>query len=48
MFCCFTQAFGGFTFDDKRWGQNYSPYDKEFKIPDQILFAIRDAIKVLL
>ena len=37
--------FAGFTFGDKRWGNNYSPYDKDFAVPEEILFAVRDAIR---
>lgn len=32
-------------FTDARWGHNYSPYDKNFKIPDELLAEIRDMIK---
>lgn len=37
--------FSGFTFEDKRWGQNYTPSDREFKIPKEIQSAIRDKIR---
>jgi diadenosine tetraphosphate (Ap4A) HIT family hydrolase len=39
------RLFGGVTFIDKRWGHNYAPVDKEFKIPDSVLNKIREAIK---
>ncbi|MAF51266.1 MAG: hypothetical protein CMH64_04210 [Nanoarchaeota archaeon] len=35
-------------FIDKRWGNNPSPYDKEFKVSNSILYKIRDAIKEIL
>jgi len=38
------REFAGIIFEDKRWGLNYSPYDKDFKIPKEALFSIRDAI----
>ena len=43
-----SRNFGGLVFEDKRWGENYSPYDKSFKIPEKTLFAIRDTIKAKL
>jgi diadenosine tetraphosphate (Ap4A) HIT family hydrolase len=35
----------GIQFTDERWGHNYSPYDKNFKISDELLIEIRDIIK---
>lgn len=32
-------------FTDSRWGYNYSPYYKDFKIPDELLQEIRKKIK---
>lgn len=43
-----TRTFEGNTFIDERWGKNYAPYDKDFKIPEETLFRIRDAIKAKL
>lgn len=39
------RAFQGMTFVDTRWGKNYAPYDKSFVVNQEMLFAIRDAIK---
>ena len=39
------REFKGIVFTDKRWGQNYAPYDKEFKISEEILMQIKDSIK---
>lgn len=35
-------------FTDERWGYNYSPYNKNFKISDELLIEIRDKIKAKL
>ena len=35
----------GFEFADKRWGHNYSPYDKDYKISNELLLEIKDKIK---
>lgn len=38
------RVFSGVTFTDGRWGKNYAPYDYDFKVDEQTLFEIRDAI----
>ena len=40
-----SRDFGGITFQDTRWGKNYAPYDKAFKLEEETLFEIRDALK---
>lgn len=40
-----SRDFGGIIFQDTRWGKNYAPYDKAFKIEEDTLFKIRDALK---
>ena len=35
----------GVTFTDERWGQNYAPYNKGFKISEEILIKIKEAMK---
>jgi diadenosine tetraphosphate (Ap4A) HIT family hydrolase len=35
----------GFEFIDDRWGHNYSPYNKNYIISDELLVEIRDKIK---
>ena len=40
-----TREFDGLTFIDNKWGQNYAPYNYEFKIPDKTLFKIRDIMR---
>ncbi len=42
------RVFGGVTFVDRRWGKNYAPYDYDFKVDEQTLFEIRDAIAAML
>ena len=37
--------FGGVVFEDKMWGENWTPYDKGFTLPKKTLFDIRDKIK---
>ena len=37
--------FGNIEFKDERWGKNYSPYNKNFKIPKEVETKIRDTIK---
>lgn len=37
--------FAGVVFEDKRWGQNYAPYDKNFTVPMQTILAIRDILQ---
>jgi diadenosine tetraphosphate (Ap4A) HIT family hydrolase len=34
----------GMTFVDDRWGKNYTPYNSDFKVPETVLFSIRDEI----
>jgi diadenosine tetraphosphate (Ap4A) HIT family hydrolase len=38
------RSFAGVQFADTRWGKNYAPYDRSFKVGDSILFQIRDAL----
>ncbi len=42
------RTFCGHTFHDTRWGKNYAPYDKSYAVDEQILFAIRDALRAKL
>jgi len=39
------RVFADVTFTDERWGKNYAPYNYNFKIPEAVTMAIRDAIK---
>jgi len=39
------KVFSGIKFEDKRWGKNPSPYDKNFKIPSQVYKEILETIK---
>jgi len=39
------RMFDGITFTDTRWGKNYAPYDKAFKVPKETLMSIRDKIQ---
>jgi len=39
-----SREFGGLVFADARWGQNYVPYDKTFKLTQAQLILIRDAL----
>ncbi len=39
------RTFEGIEFTDNRWGDNYSPYDMGFKIPDSVLDKLRELIK---
>ena len=32
-------------FVDENWGRNYAPYNKSFRLPEDILFKLRDKIK---
>jgi diadenosine tetraphosphate (Ap4A) HIT family hydrolase len=32
-------------FTDERWGHNYSPYNKDYQISDELLIEIKDKIK---
>lgn len=38
------RIFEGFEFFDKRWGENYAPYE-DFKISQELILKIRDKIK---
>ncbi len=40
-----SRDFCGVIFQDTRWGKNYAPYDKSFKLEEKTLFEIRDALK---
>jgi len=39
------RVINGVKFIDERWGYNYSPYDKNYEIPAELLSKIRDKIK---
>lgn len=39
------REFEGIEFVDKRWGKNYAPYDREFRLPLEKLKIISDAIR---
>jgi len=41
-------VFHGVKFVDKRWGRNYAPYNRSFKIPEKVVISIRDVIKNVL
>lgn len=38
------RIFSGIKFEDKRWGSNYAPYDRDFKLSMKDLLVIRDAL----
>ena len=38
------RTFAGISFTDANWGANWSPYDKGFKVPEEALLGIRDAM----
>lgn len=38
------KIFNGIKFVDKRWGSNYAPYDREFKLTMEELDAIKNAL----
>jgi len=38
------RIFNGITFEDKRWGKNYAPYDRKFSLTREDLLSIRDAL----
>jgi len=40
-----SREFAGVVFQDARWGKNYAPYDRTFKIDESVLFQIRDVIQ---
>lgn len=42
------RVFAGVEFVDERWGMNHAPYDYDFKLPEEVLFKIRDAIRAKL
>lgn len=37
--------FAGITFTDDNWGRNYTPYPKDFNIPEETTSQILDAVK---
>lgn len=39
------RIFNGIEFEDARWGQNYEPYDKEFRLNLPTLIEIKKTIK---
>ncbi len=39
------RTFRGIEFTDKRWRDNYSPYEKEFKTPTSVLNELRESIR---
>ena len=39
------RTFEGITFHDERWGKNYAPYYSDFKVPEPVLFKIRNALR---
>jgi diadenosine tetraphosphate (Ap4A) HIT family hydrolase len=39
------REFEGIDFFDKRWGDNYSPYDRDFEIPDNVFEKLRESIR---
>ena len=39
------RLFKGIEFIDKRWGQNYAPYNKEFKIQISVLNELKELIE---
>lgn len=40
-----SREFCGISFIDQRWGQNYAPYDRSFRITEEVLLKIRDTLK---
>lgn len=42
------RKFEGTKFEDKNFGKNYSPYDKNFKISSRLLKKIKDEITMVL
>jgi diadenosine tetraphosphate (Ap4A) HIT family hydrolase len=41
----FPRNFAGRVFTDLNWGQNYVPYDKNFKLEESVLMEIKEEIK---
>lgn len=39
------RTFQGIEFVDERWGHHYKPYNKEFKIPQDVLDELKNLIK---
>lgn len=39
------RVFHGIEFVDTRWGKNYEPYDRNFKVSDEVLLIIVGAFK---
>ena len=42
------RIFNGIKFEDKRWGLNYEPYDREFKLTIEDLSVIKHALSSIL
>lgn len=40
------RTFNGISFVDKRWGSNYAPYDREFKLSLKELLVIKQALEL--
>ena len=38
------RLFHDILFEDNNWGKNWSPYDKGFLVPEEVLMEIRDII----
>lgn len=39
------RTFDGINFVDDKWGKNYAPYNKDFKVQETTLFKLRDALR---
>lgn len=39
------REFHKFTFRDENWNKNYAPYNYDFRTPEEVTCAIRDALK---
>jgi diadenosine tetraphosphate (Ap4A) HIT family hydrolase len=42
------RKFNGIVFVDENWGKNYAPYNYDFKLDKDILFKLRDKLKLAL
>ncbi len=42
------REFMGIIFKDERWGRNYAPYDREFKLTESKLLEIKNRIQLIL
>ncbi len=40
-----SRTFENTLFHDTRWGKNYAPYDRDFVVPESVLFAIKIALQ---